>query len=216
MPHHPFGTKRVPLENGYYEVYNRENVRLVDLRETPIVRITKTGIVTTAEMHVLDVIIYATGFDAGTGTLIRIDIRGENGISLAEKWRDGPLTYLGMLVHGFPNLFIVNGPHNAAALCNAGRCIEQNVDWIARCIDHMRAGGFTYAAPEADAEKEWTRHVYDVTEASLLSRMRNSWFFGANTPGKAQRVTIYAAGAREYRKHCEDAAREGYPGLTMS
>ena len=130
LPTHPLGTKRVPLENGYYETYNRPNVRLVDLRETPIERITPRGILTSGEEHPLDVIVYGTGFDAGTGTLIRIDIRGEGGLTLADKWREGPQTYLGLLVSGFPNLFIVNGPQNAAAFCNAGRCIEQNVDWM--------------------------------------------------------------------------------------
>lgn len=216
LPDHPFGTKRVPLENGYYEVYNRANVRLVDLRETPIERITPAGIRTSTEEHRLDVIIYATGFDAGTGALTRVDIRGEAGLSLAEKWRDGPKTFLGLLVSGFPNLFIVNGPHNAAALCNAGRCIEQNVDWIARCIDHMRAQGLSRIVPAAAAEEEWTEHVYEVADASVLGKMKNSWFFGANTPGKPRRATIYAAGAREYRVHCDDVANAGYAGLTIS
>jgi cation diffusion facilitator CzcD-associated flavoprotein CzcO len=216
LPTHPFGTKRVPLENRYYEVYNRENVHLVDLRETPIYRITKAGIRTSREEHTLDVIVYATGFDAGTGALTRIAISGEAGSTIAEKWRQGPKTYLGLLVHGFPNFFIVNGPHNAAALCNAGRCIEQNVDWIARCIEYLRAQGFTRIVPTAEAEAEWTGHVYDVADATVLSRMTDSWFFGANTPGKPRRATIYAAGARKYRQHCEEAARGGYPGLEMS
>jgi cation diffusion facilitator CzcD-associated flavoprotein CzcO len=215
LPDHPFGTKRVPLENGYYEVYNRENVRLVDLRETPIVRITRGGIVTSREEHRLDVIVYATGFDAATGALTRIDIRGEGGRTLADTWRQGPKTYLGLLVAGFPNLFVVNGPHNAAALCNAGRCIEQNVDWIARCIERMRTQGLMRIVPTAAAAEEWTAHVEDVAQASLLGQMRDSWFFGANTPGKARRVAIYAAGARQYRERCEDVARAGYVGCTM-
>ena len=215
LPTHPLGTKRVPLENGYYETYNRPNVRLVDLRETPIERITPRGILTSSEEHPLDVIVYATGFDAGTGTLIRIDIRGEGGLTLADKWREGPQTYLGLLVSGFPNLFIVNGPQNAAAFCNAGRCIEQNVDWIARCIERVRASGRARITPTLAAEHEWTQHVDDTAEASVLAQMKESWFFGANTPGKPRRITIYAGGAREYREHCEDAARAGYPGLEM-
>jgi cation diffusion facilitator CzcD-associated flavoprotein CzcO len=216
LPDHPFGTKRVPLENGYYETYNRPNVRLVDLREEPIVRVTDAGIRTSREDHPLDLIICATGFDAGTGALVRIDIRGENALALADKWRQGPRTYLGLLLNGFPNLFIVNGPHNAAALCNAGRCVEQNVDWIARCIERMRVGGHTRVAASLAAEEEWTRHVYETADASVLALMTNSWFFGANTPGKPRRATIYAAGAREYREHCEDVARSGYPGLSMT
>ncbi len=216
LPDHPFGAKRVPLENGYYEAYNRANVRLVDLRETPIERITPAGIRTTGEEHSLDVIVYATGFDAGTGSLIRIDIRGTNGRSLADKWQDGPKTFLGLLVGGFPNLFIVNGPHNAAALCNAGRCIEQNVDWIARCVERMQVQGATRVEPTSAAEEEWTRHVYDVADASVLAEMTDSWFFGASIPGKPRRVTIYAAGAREYRRHCESVADAGFVGLALS
>ena len=215
MPDHPFGSKRVPLENRYYEVFNRTNVRLVDLRATPLVALTRDGIRTTREEHPLDVLIYATGFDAGTGALTRIDIRGDGGLSLAAKWRGGPSTYLGMLVSGFPNLFLVNGPQNAAALCNAGRCIEQNVDWIARCIDHLRTRGLTRVSPTAEAEAEWTRHVEEVAEATVLRVNKDSWFFGANTPGKARRASIYAAGAREFREQCDAAARAGYPGCTM-
>jgi cation diffusion facilitator CzcD-associated flavoprotein CzcO len=215
LPDHPFGAKRVPLENGYYEVYNRNNVQLVDLRETPIDRITASGIRTTQEEHPLDIIVYATGYDAGTGALTRMDVRGVDGVTLAEKWRDGPRTFLGLLVSGFPNLFIVNGPQNAAGLCNAGRCIEQNVSWIAGCIERMRTQGLTRIAASAEAEEEWTRHVDDVADASVLRYMTDSWFFGANTPGKARRVNIYAAGAREYREHCQDVANAGYPGCTM-
>jgi len=215
LPSHPLGTKRVPLENGYYETYNRSNVRLVDLRETPIERITPRGVRTSEREHPLDVIVYATGFDAGTGALLRIDIRGEGGLTLADKWRHGPETYLGLLVGGFPNFFMVSGPHNAAAFCNAGRCTEQNVDWIARCLERMRDAGLTRVVPTSAAEDEWTRHVCDTAEASVLAEMRESWFFGANTPGKPRRVTIYAGGAREYREHCEAAARAGYPGLEM-
>lgn len=215
LPDHPFGTKRVPLENGYYEVYNRNNVHLVDLRETPIERITPVGIQTSREEYLLDVIVYATGFDAGTGALTRMDIRGEGGLALAEKWQQGPKTYLGLLVSGFPNLFIVNGPQNAAALCNAGRCVEQNVDWIARCIEYLRGHGLTHIAPTVAAENEWTAHVEDVAEATVLGRMKQSWFFGANTPGKARRASIYAAGALKYRLQCEDVALAGYVGCTF-
>lgn len=216
LPDHPFGSKRVPLENGYYEVFNRSHVRLVDLRETPIERFTPAGIRTTGADHSLDVIICATGFDAGTGALTRIDLSGAEGVSLAEKWRNGPQTYLGLLVAGFPNLLIVNGPHNAAALCNAGRCIEQNVNWIARCLETMRARGSARIEPSPAAEKEWTEHVHDVAAGSVLSRMTNSWFYGANTPGKPRQVTIYAAGARVYREQCEAVAAAGYPGLNLA
>jgi cation diffusion facilitator CzcD-associated flavoprotein CzcO len=216
LPDHPFGCKRVPLEHGYYEAFNRPNVRLVDLRETPIERITPTGIRTAAEEHALDVIVYATGFDAGTGALVRIDLQGNGDATLAQKWRTGAQTYLGMLVHGFPNFFMVNGPQNAAAFCNAGRCVEPNVEWIASCLEEMRARRATRIEPDAAAETEWTRHVDEVAAATVLAKMTDSWLYGANTPGKARRITIYAAGARAYREHCEGVARTGFPGLVMS
>jgi len=215
LPDHPFGSKRVPLENGYYEAFNRPNVRLVDLRETPIERFTPTGIRTSAAAYPLDVIVCATGFDAGTGALTRIDIRGTDGERLADHWRAGPSTFLGLLVAGFPNLFIVNGPQNAAALGNGGRSIEQNVDWIARCLDMVRVQGATRVEPTPGAEAEWTAHVDDVAAGSVLGRMTKSWFYGANTPGKPRKVTIYAGGVRAFREQCEAVAAAGYPGLTM-
>ncbi|HKX56716.1 MAG TPA: cyclohexanone monooxygenase, partial [Xanthomonadales bacterium] len=216
LPDHPFGSKRVPLENGYYEVFNRNNVHLVDLRKTPIKRMTAAGIETETTVYPLDLVIYATGFDAGTGALSRIDIRGPEGFALVDKWRDGARTFLGMLVAGFPNLFILNGPHNAAALCNAGRCIEQNVDWVARCMEQLRKQGLSRVEPTLRAELEWTEHVYETADATVLAKMTNSWFFGANTPGKPRRVTIYAGGASEYREHCEAVAASGYAGLVVS
>lgn len=216
MPKHPFGTKRVPLENGYYEVYNRANVELVDLRESPIERITPAGILTSRKEYPLDVIIYATGFDAVTGPLSRIDVRGLDGRTLADKWRDGPRTYLGLQVHGFPNLFTIAGPHNAGSLCNAVRCTEQNVDWIAACIEHLQANGLTRIAATAEAEDEWTRHAQEAASMTLLDTMTESWFYGANTPGKKRSVTIYAAGAVAFRERCDDCARRGYAGFEIS
>lgn len=216
LPSHPFGTKRVPLENGYYEAFNRPNVKLVDLRESPIERITPTGIETAHGEHACDAIIYATGFDAVTGALTRIDIRGESGMTIADKWRNGPKTYLGLQVHGFPNLFIVAGPHNAASLCNAVRCTEQNVDWIASCVCYMRDNGLLRIAPTAEAEAEWTRHVDETARMTLLDTMTDSWFYGANTPGKKRSIAIYAGGAAHYRERCEAVARRGYAGFELS
>jgi cation diffusion facilitator CzcD-associated flavoprotein CzcO len=212
-PDHPFGTKRVPLENGYYEAFNRSNVQLVDLRETPIERITGSGVKTTADHFDLDVLIFATGFDAVTGALERIDIRGEGGKALRDKWRPGPRTCLGLQVAGFPNLFTIGGPHNAATLCNAVRCIEQNVDWIADCIAYMRERGYRRVVPTADAEDAWTRHVHEAADATLLGTMQDSWFFGANTPGRSRSIAIYPPGAAAYRERCEEVARDGYRGF---
>jgi cation diffusion facilitator CzcD-associated flavoprotein CzcO len=216
LPDHPFGTKRIPLEINYYEAFNRDNVQLVDVSENPIEKVTASGILTSAKEYPLDIIVYATGFDAGTGPLNQVQIHGKENRLLSEKWSTGPKTFLGLLVNEFPNLFIVNGPQNAAALCNATRCIETNVNWIAQCIEYMRSRSLTRIEASAAAEEEWTQHVNDSAEGDVLSQMKDSWFFGANTPGKARKVTIYAPGARVYREHCEDVANAGYKGCKMS
>ncbi|MGF1468420.1 MAG: NAD(P)-binding domain-containing protein [Sandaracinaceae bacterium] len=216
LPDHLLGTKRVPLENGYYEAFNLDHVQLVDLRETPIVRVTRHGIQTSEAEHALDVIVYATGFDAATGALTRIDIRGERGQTLREAWAEVPRTYLGMLVAGFPNLFVINGPQSAVPLCNAGRCIEQSVEWVARCLEHLAARGFTRIVPTRAAADEWTAHVEAVADATVLADMTNSWWFGANTPGKPRRIAIYAGGAPDYRRRCDEVARAGYAGCILS
>jgi cation diffusion facilitator CzcD-associated flavoprotein CzcO len=212
-----FGTRRVPLESGYYEVYNQPNVRLVDIRETPIERITPAGIRTTAEEHAVDMIIYATGFDAITGAFDRIDIRGRGGRRLKEKWADGPRTFLGLQVEGFPNLFTLVGPHNAATFCNIPRCIEQNVEWVTALIAHMRARGHVRVEPTAEAEREWTQHVLDTGRRMLFTQV-DSWMTGinSNVAGKDKRTFIvYAGGAPKYRERCDDVAARGYAGFVF-
>ncbi len=211
---HPFGTKRVPLESGYYEQFNRPNVLLVDLHESPIERITPKGIKTRNAEYELDVIIYATGFDAVTGPLTRIDIRGEGGLSLKDKWADGPRTYLGIQSAGFPNLFTLVGPHNGATFCNIPRCIEQNVEWVTDCIRYMGEKGYTRIAASPEAEQEWTDHVNELAVGTLLSEV-DSWFFGANIPGKKRTVLMYFGGVPVYRKKVDDVAAKGYEGFVM-
>jgi cation diffusion facilitator CzcD-associated flavoprotein CzcO len=214
---HGFGTRRVPLESGYYEVYNQDNVRLVDLRETPIERITPRGIRTRAGEHAADVVIYATGFDAVTGAFDRIDIRGTEGLSLREKWAEGPRTYLGLQVAGFPNLFTLVGPHNAATFCNIPRCIEQNVDWVTGLLRHLGDRGCTRVEPTLEAEAEWTAHVHDMASRMLFTSV-DSWFMGINSnlPGRQRRrVLLYAGGAPAYREKCEEVAAGGYAGLRL-
>ena len=156
---HGFGTRRVPMETHYYEVYNQPNVTLVDLRETPIERITNKGIETTEQEHEFDIIIYATGFDAVLGGFNRMDIRGVGGVTLKERWADGPRTNLGMQVHGFPNMFMLVGPHNAASFCNIPRCIEQNVEWVSDFVQYMTENGIQRAEATEEAEDQWTEHV---------------------------------------------------------
>jgi cation diffusion facilitator CzcD-associated flavoprotein CzcO len=214
---HGFGTRRVPLESGYYEVFNQDNVRLVDLRETPITRITPSGLETTDAVHAFDMIVYATGFDAITGAFDRIDIRGLGGRRLVDAWADGPRTYLGLQVVGFPNLFTLVGPHNAATFCNIPRCIEQNVEWVTALLRHMQARGLTYAEPTPAAESAWTEHVHETARRLLLTSV-DSWMMGinSNVPGKQRRTfLLYAGGAPAYRKRCDEVAARGYDGFVL-
>jgi cation diffusion facilitator CzcD-associated flavoprotein CzcO len=214
---HGFGTRRVPMETRYYEAYNQDNVRLVDLRDTPITRITRTGIETSQESLEFDIIIYATGFDAVLGGFNRLDIRGANGITLKDKWADGPRTHLGMQVNGFPNLFMLVGPHNAASFCNIPRCIEQNVEWVNDLIGYMHENKIEVVEATEAAEDAWTEHVYDSAQRMLLTHV-DSWFNGINPniPGRQTRnFLLYAGGAPLYREKCDAVAASGYQGMTF-
>ena len=214
---HGFGTRRLPLESGYYEVYNQNNVKLVDLRETPIERIIAKGIKTSDQDYEFDYIIYATGFDAVLGAFNRIDFRGANGATLKDKWADGPRTFLGMQVEGFPNMFTLVGPHNAATFCNIPRCIEQNVEWVTELFRHMKAEGHASVDVKKEAEDEWTMHVHETSERMLFTKV-DSWFMGINPnlEGRGTRkFLLYAAGAPQYNEMCEEVAASGYKGLTF-
>ena len=215
---HGFGTRRVPLESGYYEVYNQPNVRLVDLRATPIERITPTGLRTPEREWAFDMIVYATGFDAITGGFDRIDIRGRDGQRLKEKWEDGPQTYLGLQSAGFPNLLTLIGPHNAATFCNMPRCIEQNVDWVTDLLVHMRAHGLTRVECAPAAERAWTAHANDAA-ARLLASKVDSWMtrVNHNVAGREKRTFVaYAGGAPKYRQKCDEVAAAGYEGFELA
>ena len=215
---HGFGTRRVPLESGYYEVYNQPNVRLVDLRETPIERITSNGIRTSDAEHPFDMIIYATGFDAIIGAFDRIHIRGRDGLRLKAKWADGPRTYLGLQVAGFPNMLTLVGPHNAATFCNIPRCIEQNVEWVTDLLRFMDRKGYTRIEPSPAAEDAWTQHVHESAARLLLLEV-DSWMTGVNrnVPGRQQRTFMaYAGGAPKYREKCDAVAAGGYDGFILA
>ena len=215
---HGFGTRRVPLETHYYEVYNQDNVRLVDVRETPIARITPTGIETGEESFDFDMIIYATGFDAVIGGYERIDIRGSKGRRLTDKWNDGVRTFLGLQIAGFPNMFTLVGPHNAASFCNIPRCIEQNVDWMTDLMRHVKAHDIARVEPTPDAEAAWTEHVHLMADRMLFSKT-NSWFTGinSNVEGHDRRtVLLYAGGAPAYREKCDEVAAAGYKGMVLA
>jgi len=207
---HPFGSKRVPLETEYYEAYNRPNVLLVDVKESSIERITPTGIKTRDQEYEFDVIIYATGFDAITGAVTRIDIRGEGGQSLREKWTKGPRTMLGMQSAGFPNFFMAIN----SAFCNYTVCAESIVEWITAAIRYVRNNGYSRIAPAVGAEDAWVDHVNEVGSRTMLSGA-NSWFIGANIPGKARAILLYASPAPVYRAKCDEVARGGYQGFVL-
>jgi len=215
---HGFGTRRVPLETGYFEAYNRDNVTLVDIRATPIERITETGIKTSDAAYEFDMIVYATGFDAITGAFDRIDFRGTGGQRLKDKWSDGPKTYLGLQSAGFPNMLTIVGPHNASTRCNIPRCIEQNVDWVTDLLGHMQAKGLTRCEATTEAEVEWTRHI-DELASGLLYTQIDSWATGINSniEGRnVRRILQYQGGAPAYRARCDEVAAGGYTGMVLS
>jgi cation diffusion facilitator CzcD-associated flavoprotein CzcO len=207
---HPFGSKRIPLESGYYEAFNRDNVSLVDVRETPIERITPTGIKTSDAEYEFDVIIYATGFDAVSGSLTRIDLRGEGGRTFKDTWANGPRTYLGMQTAGFPNFFIATN----SAFCNYPVCAETIAEWIADCIRYMREKGFARIEPTREAEEAWVAHAAELASHTLLSGAE-SWFMGSNIPGKKRALLLYADSAPNYRAKCADVAAKGYEGFVL-
>ncbi len=207
---HPFGSKRIPCESGYYEVYNQHNVLLVDVREAPIDCLTPKGIKTSEAEYELDVIIFATGFDAVTGSLNRMDIHGEGGQTLKDKFADGPRTYMGISSAGFPNLFTIN----AASVGNFVRAAEPLVEWVSDCIGYVRQHQIKRIAATIEAEEEWTRHVADGG-AKLLRTMGNSWFVGANIPGKARVLLTGPDSAPAMRAKRAEVAANGYEGFLL-
>jgi cyclohexanone monooxygenase len=209
---HPIGTKRICVDTGYYETFNRDNVTLVDVRTSPIVRIHTGGLTTSDADYALDALVLATGFDAMTGALLNIDIRGRNGRSLDDKWQAGPRAYLGIGVEGFPNLFTITGPGSPSVLSNVLVSIEQHVDWVVDCIGYMADKGFITVEPDRAAETEWVEHVNQVANMTLFPR-GGSWYLGANIPGKPRVFMPYAAGVGPYREICEQVQAEGYRGF---
>ncbi|HYH30375.1 MAG TPA: NAD(P)/FAD-dependent oxidoreductase [Pseudonocardia sp.] len=211
---HPFFTKRPPLEHGYYEAFNRENVELVNVRRSPIEAITPTGVRTRDGEYEVDSIIYATGFDAMTGALFKLGIRGRDGVPLTEKWAEGPRSYLGLAVHGFPNLFTLTGPQSPSVLTNMTAAIEQHVDWVTDCVRYMRERDLDRIEPLPEAEDDWVAHHTEVGDATLLPRA-NSWWVGANIPGKRRTLYPYLGGLGTYRETCDRIAANGYEGFTL-
>ena len=211
---HPLGSKRICIDTDYFEAFNRDNVALVDVRRDPIERITPTGIRTGEAEHAVDDIVFATGYDALTGALSAIDIRGVGGGTLKVKWAAGPRSYLGLMSAGFPNLFVITGPGSPSVLVNMVIGIEQHVDWIADCLAHLREHGFSRIDADAAAEQRWGAHV-DATAQRTLFPRANSWYMGANIPGKPRQFMLYVQKIGVYRKECDAAAQQGYEGFHL-
>jgi len=211
---YPLGTKRLCVDTNYYATFNRDNVTLIDLRKTPIEAISPHGLRTSEREYAVDSLVFAIGFDAMTGALLGIDIRGRAGQPLRDKWAAGPRTYLGLTVAGFPNLFMITGPGSPSVLSNMIVSIEQHVDWIAGCMTYLREHGQATIEAEAGAEETWVTHVNEVGHLTLYPRA-NSWYMGANVPGKPRIFMPYIGGVGTYRQICDEVAAKGYTGFTL-
>ena len=212
---HPIGTKRICVDIDYFETYNRENVSLVDIRRFPIERITPAGLrMADGRDYEFDAIVFATGFDAMTGALMAMDIRGRDGRRLRDEWRDGPVSYLGLMVAGFPNLFTITGPGSPSVLSNMLISIEQHVDWIGGCLEHIRTQDAQCIEAEPEAQLRWVEHVAEVGERTLYP-LANSWYMGANVPGKPRVFMPYVGGVGPYREKCDEIAANDYEGFAF-
>jgi cyclohexanone monooxygenase len=212
---HPIGTKRLILDTDYYETYNRANVTLVDIRSKPIEEITPNGIRIADREYLLDAIVFATGFDAMTGAMKEIDIRTDAEMSIQEKWEHGPSTYLGIMMAGFPNLFMITGPQSPGVKSQMILACEQHVEWIADCLRYIRDRGFSRIEAEQAAEDAWVRHNNEVADRTLYP-LANSWYVGANIPGKPRVFMPYVGGVTAYKKKCDEVAGNGYEGFSFA
>ena len=211
---HPFTSKRALIDTDYFDTYNRDNVTLVDIRHAPIQEITPTGIRTEDGFYELDIIVYATGFDAMTGAYNRIDIQGRGGQKLKDKWDHGPVTYLGVASAGFPNFFMITGPGSPSVLSNMPVSIEQHVEWIGGAIDHLRSEGLDVMEADPDAERDWVAHVNEIAEQTMFM-LADSWYLGANIPDKPRVFMPYPGGVGPYREKCNEVAAAGYTGFAL-
>ena len=211
---HPLGTKRICIDSNYYETYNRDNVTLVNLRKTPIEEITAKGIRTSESEYEVDAIVFATGFDAMTGALLNMGIQGRGGAPLSEAWSAGPRTYLGLQVAGFPNMFMITGPGSPSVLSNMIVSIEQHVEWIADCMAHLRDEHVDTIEPDLAAQDAWVAHVNAVADMTLYPKA-NSWYLGANIPGKPRVFMPYVGGVGAYAQKCREVVANGYEGFEV-
>ena len=215
IPHdHPIGTKRPPMDDDYYATFNRPSVRLVDIRKEPIREIAGKTLRTAESSFELDALVLATGFDAITGPLRAIDFRGRNGVGLRDKWANGARSYLGIAIAGFPNLFTITGPFSPSVFANMPTAIEQHVDWIAECLQYMRAREYSTVEAVVDAEDGWVEHTAALVNGTLYPKA-NSWYLGANIPGKTREFGVYVGGFGNYRDRCNLIAQTGYEGFRI-
>ena len=212
---HPFAAKRPPIDSGYFETFNSDHVDLVNLRETPIECITPRGIKTSTTEFNLDIIVFATGFDAMTGSLLKMDIQGRHGVTLQNTWQAGPLNYLGLQVPGFPNMFTVTGPGSPSVLCNMPPAIEHHVEWITNCIEHLQKNKLDFIEASQDASESWVATVNAAANETLLPQAKHSWYLGANVPGKPRVFMPYPGGFLRYRTTCEEVVNKGYAGFVL-
>jgi cation diffusion facilitator CzcD-associated flavoprotein CzcO len=212
---HGFATKRPPIDTNYFETFNLGHVTLVDVKEEPIIEIVPEGVRTTKKTYPLDLIVFATGFDAMTGALLSLNLTGSGGKTLKDSWKAGPRTYLGLQTPGFPNLFTITGPGSPSVLCNMPVPIEQHVNWIAQCISQMKKKGLTRIEAEQEAADDWVAQVNDAANATLLPMASSSWYLGANVPGKPRVFMPYAGGMANYAQICDRVADENYRGFSM-
>jgi cation diffusion facilitator CzcD-associated flavoprotein CzcO len=213
---HPYAAKRPPIDTEYFETYNRPNVTLVDVKAAPIQRISEAGICTAEAEYPVDIIVFATGFDAMTGPLLRMNVRGRAGIALKEVWAAGPRNYLGLQIAGFPNLFTITGPGSPSVLCNMPVAIEHHADWITDCIAHMREKGLERIEARPEAVEQWVAEVNAVANRTLLPLAKHSWYLGANIPGKPRVFMPYAGGMVRYREICQDVVAKDYQGFALA
>jgi cyclohexanone monooxygenase len=212
---HPIGTKRLILDSQYYEIYNQENVDLVDARNAPIQEITPTGMRTTDAEFEFDAIVFATGFDAMTGAMREIDIRVEGGTTLEAEWEGGPRTYLGVMVAGLPNMFMITGPQSPGVKSQMILSIEWHADWIADCLAHMKVTSARRIDATEQSQEEWVQHVKEVADTTLYP-LANSWYMGVNIPGKPQVFMPYVGGVQAYTKKCQEVVAKGYEGFVLT
>jgi cyclohexanone monooxygenase len=211
----PIGTKRICLDTDYFETFNRDNVTLVDVRNAPVEEITPNGLITGGRSYEFDAIVFATGFDAMTGSFAKIDVRGRDGLTLKQKWAEGPKTYLGLMVTGFPNMFFITGPGSPSVLSNMIVSIEQHVEWVTDCLAYLRKRGLACMEATQQAEDAWVAHVNEVAYTTLYPQA-NSWYMGANIPGKPRVFMPYIGGVGVYRVKCNEVAANGYEGFALS